>query len=977
MQISSVSPQYKHFIQPKQSIKSPLPAPIAACTPTKPEVKLTAKTETFLLDHPIKKDRRVHIRTLSNGLTVYTARHLSKVPNEVTCSLVVKVGQRDDGPELAHFAEHVVMEDTPSFPNGSLDEEMRKLGCVTAKDANAYTADNHTQYIYKFPAKTEESIEKVLLGLSEIAAQATFKDSDIERERKLIFDEINLRDSQGLKNYCQQRKAIYHDSRLGQVDRQKRIEALRNYSPDDLRNFYKKWYTPDRMAIVVAGDIDEKKVNEMIDSYFSPIAKKTSPLPDKDTHFSPIPGIRILPIEQENDTGKVEIHYIQQPIQSCFKDPLCSKLDVDTIFMGIIKKAALQMITKRLASPAYAAENTPYMGTGIGVENMGHPFLKLSVVAWGNDYKTAVKRAVEEVQRCQQHGFSEDETEESKNIILKEIRQEMNNVFSDGPSSLAQNCAEHFSEDSPLADPLVFLKLAKALVPKITGELCQFWLQEAINTPATLISVFHGKNVRPNYKSISQGFVQGQNSQLKKLQNPPLSTHLPAIQAERGRILSREEHPQTKSVSYLLSNGMKVTWKVVREDLNQVFITSSADVGTHNLAKKERIHAKAAQLLAYRSGLGPLSHEQTENLSIEGIWKPSIGSYNTAFAASAPAQDLEKMLKIQHLAFAEQDFNPNVLQDVKKRLHYYLKILESSAKGKLSRQVTNLTYKNPEEMLPLTTKDLSSLSFEKTKAFHDAIWKDPSLFHTVITGAVKEEELIPLIEKYLASIPKQESPFQKSIHPDLSFSTGIQRSYVFSEKDQTLTILSLPTIQDYSQPKMAQRRDWVAEILQDRIHQTIRTQMGESYGCDVLYAEPYHRSQKNAVTRITFSSNFETIDSIEKAILSTIEEFKTTGPTEKEMHNLRASLERKTLQDEATSVGWNSILQERSSEVNGLDFHEEFKEDFRTITAEEIRETAQYLDTSSFIRVTLTHESKKQQVQEMVEKAKKIAKKNL
>ena len=58
-------------------------------------------------------------------------------------------------------------------------------------------------------------------------------------------------------------------------------DVLRSFTPDRLRAFYTKWYRPDRMALIVVGDIDPAAMEAMIRREFGALAKPATPAPDR------------------------------------------------------------------------------------------------------------------------------------------------------------------------------------------------------------------------------------------------------------------------------------------------------------------------------------------------------------------------------------------------------------------------------------------------------------------------------------------------------------------------------------------------------------------------------------------------------------------------------------------------------------------------------------------------------------------------
>ncbi len=197
---------------------------------------------------------------LNNGLKYYF-KHLPKAGNKIHMRLLVKAGieQEQEGQvELAHLLEHVAFGPSPHFPKGIMHpESMRSLGMVRG-DINGGTGMKSTSYYLRVPKEHPQGVEKALQWLRDIAADVRFNAREVEKEKASVKQEMLFRESDEplIVAAVEALEAkIYPCTRF--IDQL--LEGIEALTPQELKHFYKKWYRPDRMAIIIVGDLKEMK----------------------------------------------------------------------------------------------------------------------------------------------------------------------------------------------------------------------------------------------------------------------------------------------------------------------------------------------------------------------------------------------------------------------------------------------------------------------------------------------------------------------------------------------------------------------------------------------------------------------------------------------------------------------------------------------------------------------------------------------
>ena len=223
------------------------------------------------LSEKLGQDSKVKTGTLPNGLKYYI-RNNGKPENKVELRIVINTGsimEDKDQLGLAHFTEHMLFNGTKSFPKNELVSRLQSMGVQFGADLNAYTSFDETVYMLPIPTDNPQNIETGFQILEEWAQGALMTDKDINEERKVILEESRL--GKGAQDRMAKKflPKLLAGTRYGERLPIGKEDLLKTFKPDVLRRFYKEWYRPNLMAVVVVGDIATDKAEEMIKKHFS------------------------------------------------------------------------------------------------------------------------------------------------------------------------------------------------------------------------------------------------------------------------------------------------------------------------------------------------------------------------------------------------------------------------------------------------------------------------------------------------------------------------------------------------------------------------------------------------------------------------------------------------------------------------------------------------------------------------------------
>src|SRR5213595_3955295 len=235
----------------------------------------------FNLNQPIPVDPAVKIGKLPNGLTYYIQKNL-KTEKKMELRLVVNTGSILEDPEqrgLAHFMEHMNFNGSKHFPKNELVDFLQKVGVKFGADLNAYTSFDETVYMLPISSDDPEIVEKGFTVLEDWAFNNLLDKTEIDKERGVVLEESRLSKGAQERMLRQYFPKLMNGSKYAERIPIGKDSILKNFKPATLESFYRQWYRPNLMAVIVVGDIDPAEAEKKIKAHFSGFKNPANPQP--------------------------------------------------------------------------------------------------------------------------------------------------------------------------------------------------------------------------------------------------------------------------------------------------------------------------------------------------------------------------------------------------------------------------------------------------------------------------------------------------------------------------------------------------------------------------------------------------------------------------------------------------------------------------------------------------------------------------
>ncbi len=203
---------------------------------------------------------RVHQTVIENGLKVVTVPFDS--PGIVAYWMVVRTGSRNEieagKSGFAHFFEHMMFRGTDRYPKDTYNAILKDMGA----DSNAFTTDDYTAYHILASSSALETIAAIE---SDRFMNLKYSVDDFKKEAGAVLGEYNKNASnpfQTLEEKLRDAAFTAHTYKHTTIGFLRDVEAMPEQYGYSLQ-FFDRFYRPENCILLVVGDADPKKVDDL------------------------------------------------------------------------------------------------------------------------------------------------------------------------------------------------------------------------------------------------------------------------------------------------------------------------------------------------------------------------------------------------------------------------------------------------------------------------------------------------------------------------------------------------------------------------------------------------------------------------------------------------------------------------------------------------------------------------------------------
>lgn len=787
----------------------------------------------------LQLDPNIRTGVLPNGLTYYVM-HNEEPKQRANFYIAQKVGSALENSEqlgLAHFLEHMAFNGTTHYPGKSMLEYLQGKGIRFGADINAYTYYDETVYnINNVPTTDKALMDSVLLCLQDWSCGILLEEDEIDAERGVIEGEWRQRNDANFRMSESVYPKIFQEFPYQQMVIGK-LDIIRKFPYSVIRDYYKKWYRPDQQGIVVIGDFDAAEMEKKVVEMFSKIPMPANAAPrtyqtvsdNKEPIYayfedSEMPN-GLVTISFKTDAPPFEIrntapYYIQSTI-------------AESLFSS--------MINTRL-SEAMRKADCPYAYAGVSFGNYRMAITKDAFniyIVPKTDVEASVRAAMGIVAQACKTGFLPGELQRAKDEMLASYQKMFNERNKTDNDRIASGIIRHFLENEAHPGIAKEYEIMQQILPVLPVQAFNM-LGAQLLTDENQVMVVARTKVDGQAPLAQEQMIAAMQEPIKAEYEPyvdeeitePLLSSVPTA----GSIKSTASNAEFGTTEFTLSNGVKVVVKPTTFAEDEILFTATRRGGTRTYKPEDAPNLDFISYAVDCSKLGNFKQSILEkylagkNLSLSFI----VGGSTDLFSGKSTVKDFPTFMEVLYATIMQLTPDTEEWASIKSQLEVSLQSQEKNPQAIFIARNTKNQYGNNPLKNRANLASLEQADYQKMIDMFHAATANMADYTFYFTGNVNIDELKPLLEKYVASLPTAAKTERKNIS-SIDYVTGIHED-VFTQPMEAPSTLVFNTFVGANLPYDAAntvRLELVSDILDMMYIRSLREEIGGTYGASV------------------------------------------------------------------------------------------------------------------------------------------------
>ena len=907
----------------------------------------------------IPNSEAVRIGHLDNGLTYYI-RYNALPEQRAEFYLATNVGaSQEEYPSqdgLAHFLEHMCFNGTENFPGKNILNYLRSIGAEFGRNINASTGFEETQYMLNnIPVARESVVDSCLMILRDYSHYVLCEPSEIDAERGVIVEERRQRRNASWRN-MERALPIYfgEDSPLSQVTLIGLQEHLETFKPESLVEFYHTWYNPCNQAVVVVGDIDVDRTEAKIKEFFGPIPAKEDQKPK---------GIRTIANHSEPRVGIITDPETTNPsVEVVWHDEAAPESMNATVYGQLtdLVEDILAMVMQERFADITSKPGSAYISGAFGISPIIYEDIEGAygeVALREDNILGGFKEYYTELIRLKKYGISDAEFNRAKSNLISSLETRVNKAETRRNAEFVRPILSNFFDKEPIMEPKDQLELLQGLLGQINAQAISMMAAQLFGNE-NLVIIYTGPEkegiATPTAADLLKVMADVEASDIAAPEGEEIPTEFLNPETLKGGKVKKYASSIYDATEWTLSNGVKVVVYPTDLTKDQILFSIYKDGGqsliaTEDLASFDRT---ILNLFINNSGVSKFSGTMVtkmltgKNLSVT----PYIGSFEHGISGNSTVKDLETAFQIIYLMFTDPRFDPEEWDNGIDQLKSYLPNMVTQPNYKFNNRMYQTVFANNPRRQFLSPEKLEKASLQVVEKNYRKLFKGAKGAKMVIVGDVNIATLQPLVEKYIASLPKggktkwvdRKEYIAKGIIDDV-FTVDMQ-----TPKSTVLQVYSADV--PYSFAKDA-ALDAISYILDMRYTESLREEEGGTYGASAMVSID-RKPKEEAMVQVYFDCKPALCDKLRELAVKGIQNLAQKGPTEEEVSMAKLNLLKNLPENRQQNRWWMNNIEEYLE--YGVDRSAEYEAAVNALDANIIKETvSEILGSGNFIDLVM------------------------
>jgi len=921
------------------------------------------------LSQPIPADPNVKVGKLPNGLTYYIQKNL-KPEKKMELRLVVNTGSILEDPDqqgIAHFMEHMNFNGSKHFPKNELVDYLQKVGVKFGADLNAYTSFDETVYILPISTDDPQIVEKGFTVLEDWAGNNLLDKTEIDKERGVVLEESRLNKGAQQRMYRQYFPKMFNGSKYAERIPIGKDSILKTFSPATLERFYKQWYRPDLIAVIVVGDIDpaeaEKKIKAHFGAFKNPSNERSRP------SVTPIVArtkadAMVLTDEEATNTILEVFNFITP----------AKKVKTWSDYREATKRDLVNSLINERLNELTQKENPPFVYGYTGIDQFirGYDAFISFAVLGDNTTEEAINALLAETERARKFGFLETELERTKANVLNEAERAFHEKDKSESRVLVQNYINNYLQGEPIPGAENRYKFLKQILPTITlkeiNDVAKK-MQAPTNAFALVTAPTSTKDKLPSNNDLEKQIIAAAKQQVKPYEEKAVATSLMEGSGAAGKTISETKNEKLGTVDLTLSNGVTITLKPTNFKNDQIMMDAWRWGGWQQFPLEDKDNAKHAAELVNVMGVKDMSPTDLEKFlsgkTVEVF--PYLNDHEEGIEGNSSVKDFETFLQLINLYFIQPRKDAGLFNSYVTKQKSQLQFLKANPRYFFQDTLTKIIYNSSPWVSALpTVQEFENLNIDKVMSVYNKVYSNADGMHFTFVGNIDAATAKPLFEKYLGSLPGKPAEHKYKDNGTRPLQGPVMANIKKGKEAQSFINLMWAGETQYSREENMAFKALI-DALNIKIVEKLREEMSGMYSGGLGGA-----IQKRPYVHYTITANIpcgpENVDKLTAALIDIIKNAQEKGVDQKDLDKVKETWKKQYKVSLQNNEAWLTNLSNAFIDQNNPENILDYEQKVDALTVQDLQKAAQkFLSTTNYIKAVLYPENAN--VEEGVKKA--------
>jgi zinc protease len=922
----------------------------------------------FKLEQPIPIDPNVKVGKLANGLTYYIRKN-TQPSKKVELRLAVNAGavlEDEDQRGLAHFMEHMSFNGSKHFPKNELVNYLQKVGVKFGADLNAYTSFDETVYILPISTDDLKVVEQGFTVIEDWAGNNLLDKSEIEKERGVVLEESRLNKGAQRRMRDKYFPRLFNGSMYAERLPIGSDSILQNFKPEVLQRFYKQWYRPNLMAVIVVGDIDpavaEQKIKAHFGGFTNPANAKARPaiIPIKERTK---PEAMVLTDEEATNTILQVFNFIR-PAKKIKTWADYRQSVVDELINNMINQR-LQELTQK--------ENPPFVAGFAGKQNFirGYEAFFTAAILGNNTTEEATTALFGETERARLYGFLSTEVDRAKAALMNATEQDFKEKDKAQSGQLVEGYLQHFLQGNPAPGAENNYKFIKQVLPTITvNEINAVAKKMPASTSsfALLTAPAAQKDKLPTTAALLNDVVVASKQTVKPYEEKAVATNLMEGTMTAGAVVNESKNAKLGTTDFTLSNGVSITIKPTTFKNDEILMDAWRLGGWQRFPLADKDNAKNAAQIVDVMGVKDMSPTDLEKfLSGKTIGvTPYINDYEEGIQGNTSVKDFETFLQLVNLYLTQPRKDQALFNSFITKTKSQLQFLKSNPRAFYSDTLTKIIYNNSPWVTGVPKpEDFDNVTSDKVLDIYKQIFGNADGMHFTFVGNVDVDKAKPLFEKYLGSLPAQKTEHQFKDNGTRPVKGVVDANIKKGKEPQSLvTVLWTGETEYNSNEKLAFKA--LIDALNIKVIEKLREELGGMYSGG-LNGSIQKRPYVNYSASASIPCGPENVDKLTNALFDIIKNAQDGKIPQTDLDKVKETLKKQYRVSIQENDPWLENLSQAYINQTNPEEILSYEQRVNALTLQDLQKAAQkFFDMKNYVKAVLYPEG--YNVQEGVKK---------